>query len=269
METPQIEPLKRALSQKAGQLEEIPQPVDAQRGASPETMEANPFRLLRAEEIECRVARISEKGLSLLLFKDARVDQKLLDETFTPFGWKRIHQSIDGNLYCTVSIWDPQKRQWIEKQDVGAASYAEKEKGQASDSFKRACFNWGLGRELYTAPFIWIPAEKTSIRKNGDRWITSDRFAVHTMACNERREIIALTIVNQNGVLVFEKQSAPPLPGITEAQQSLLQQELERTGISLGTVLKRYGLDQLEQMTQALYEKALRSLRKTKDKDAA
>ena len=89
-----------------------------------------------------------------------RADQRLLDEAFTPFGWKRTHQMIDGNLYCTVEIWDREKQQWIGKQDVGTASYSEKEKGQASDSFKRACFNWGIGRELYTTPFIWIPVEK-------------------------------------------------------------------------------------------------------------
>ncbi|GFI30489.1 hypothetical protein IMSAGC013_01879 [Lachnospiraceae bacterium] len=96
---------------------------------------------MQRNEIECRVSAINGKGLSLLLFKDARVDQKILDEAFTPFGWKRSHQSIDGNLYCTVEIWDEYKSQWIAKQDVGTVSYSEKEKGQASDSFKRACFN--------------------------------------------------------------------------------------------------------------------------------
>ena len=109
----------------------------------------NMIRLLRADEIECRVSTISEKGVSLLLYKDARVDQRILDETFTPLGWQRTHQSIDGNLYCTVSIWDDAKRQWIAKQDVGTMGYTEKEKSQASDSFKRACFNIGIGRELY------------------------------------------------------------------------------------------------------------------------
>ena len=135
-------------------------------------------RLLRADEIECRVSTINERGLSLLLYKDARVDQKILDETFTPFGWKRTHQIIDGNLYCTVEIWDAGKCQWIAKQDVGTTSYSEKEKGQASDSFKRACFNWGVGRELYTAPFIWIPAEKVSIQKKDNKYVTYDRFYV-------------------------------------------------------------------------------------------
>ncbi len=118
------------------------------------------IRLLRADEIECRVSVINEKGLSLLLYKDARVDQKILDETFGAFGWKRSHQSIEGNLYCTVEILDKESGQWVAKQDVGTMNYSEKEKSQASDSFKRACFNWGIGRELYTAPFIWIRQEK-------------------------------------------------------------------------------------------------------------
>ena len=55
------------------------------------------IRLLHADEIECRIASASEYGVSLVLYKDARVDQKILDETFTPFGWKRSHQMIEGN----------------------------------------------------------------------------------------------------------------------------------------------------------------------------
>ena len=108
------------------------------------------IRLLRADEIECRIGTINEKGLSLLLYKDARADMKILDETFGIFGWKRTHQSIDGNLYCTVEIWDSEKQSWIAKQDVGTVSYTEKEKGQASDSFKRACVSVDIGRELYS-----------------------------------------------------------------------------------------------------------------------
>lgn len=98
-------------------------------------------RLLKADEIECRAASVSDKGVSLLLYKDARVDQKILDETFGAFGWKRSHQCIDGNLYCTVEIRDQKTGEWIAKQDVGTTGYSEKEKSQASDSFKRACFN--------------------------------------------------------------------------------------------------------------------------------
>lgn len=92
------------------------------------------FRPLRADEIDCRIATISDKGLSLLLYKDARVDMRLLDEVVGPLNWKRSHQMIGDNLYCTLEVWDEEKKQWISKQDVGTESFTEKEKGQASDS---------------------------------------------------------------------------------------------------------------------------------------
>lgn len=90
-------------------------------------MEQSLVRLLKADEIECRVSVINEKGVSLLLYKDARVDQRILDETFGAFGWKRSHQCIDGTLYCTVEVFDKETKQWIAKQDVGTMGYAEKE----------------------------------------------------------------------------------------------------------------------------------------------
>lgn len=120
------------------------------------------FRKLRADEIECRVGREKKKpdgsveGCSILLYKDARCDMRLLDEVVGQMNWKREHRSIDGRLYCTVSIYDKERGEWVSKEDVGVESRTEAEKGQASDAFKRACFNWGIGRELYTAPFIWI-----------------------------------------------------------------------------------------------------------------
>ena len=153
------------------------------------TMEKEWIRLLNAEEIECRISTISAKGLSLLLYKDARVDQRILDESFGPFGWKRSHQCIDGNLYCTVEILNKQTNEWIPKQDVGKVGFAEKEKSQASDSFKRACFNWGIGRELYSAPFIWIPADKVQIQQKDGKYICYDRFKVSAIEYNDNREI--------------------------------------------------------------------------------
>jgi hypothetical protein len=95
-------------------------------------MEQKAIRLLNANEIECRVGMISEKGLSLLLYKDARVDMKILDEVYGANNWQRSHELIGGNLYCTVSIWDDGKKQWISKMDVGTKSHAEKEKGKAT-----------------------------------------------------------------------------------------------------------------------------------------
>ena len=231
------------------------------------------IRLLRANEIECRVSTISEKGISLLLYKDARVDQKILDETFTPFGWKRSHQSIDGNLYCIVEIYDEDKKEWVSKQDVGVISYSEKEKGQASDSFKRACFNWGIGRELYSAPFIWIPANKVNIQPKGDKYITYDRFKVQYITYNEQREIDSLVIVNESGNLVYEKRgkvaNLPVQPLLSDQQKKELEVELERTGVALETVLKRYKLESLDKMTEEIYEKAMKSLKRSKEKQAA
>lgn len=113
-------------------------------------------RTLKADEIECRVGTINGKGCSLLLYKDARVDMKILDETYGVGNWQRTHEVINGNLFCTIEIWNDRINQWVKKQDVGTESYTEKEKGEASDSFKRAGFNVGIGRELYTSPFIWI-----------------------------------------------------------------------------------------------------------------
>ncbi|MBQ1977197.1 MAG: hypothetical protein II225_00440 [Ruminococcus sp.] len=119
-------------------------------------MEKLEFRTLFADEIECRIGTVTDKGVSLLMYKDARVDMRLLDEVVGCMNWKREHELINGNLFCTVSIYDREAQQWVSKQDVGVESNTEKEKGQASDAFKRACFNWGIGRELYTCPFVWI-----------------------------------------------------------------------------------------------------------------
>lgn len=116
----------------------------------------NKPRLLKADEIECRVGTINAKGCSLLLYKDARVDMKILDETYGVGNWQRTHEVINDNLFCTIEVWNDRINQWVKKQDVGTESYTEKEKGEASDSFKRAGFNVGIGRELYTSPFIWI-----------------------------------------------------------------------------------------------------------------
>lgn len=161
------------------------------------------IRLLKADEIECRIGMVKEgKGISLLLYKDARADMKILDETFGMFGWEREHEVIDGNLYCTVRVWDDNNKRWISKQDVGTESNTEKEKGQASDSFKRACFNFGIGRELYTAPFIWIPVSK-GYNKN-------EKFKVKEIGYNENREINKLVIVDSKGKEAFRMGNSYP-----------------------------------------------------------
>lgn len=158
------------------------------------------FRNLKSDEIDVRVASINEKGLSLLLYKDARVDQDILDETVGPFNWQRKHTRDNAN--CIVALWDDNKKQWIEKEDTGTESYTEKEKGLASDSFKRACFNWGIGRELYTSPFIYIPADKCKIEQRNGKYITYDKFYVDAIEITDK-VITGLSIKNNKNVRVF------------------------------------------------------------------
>ena len=110
------------------------------------------FRKLRADEIDVRVQSCTEKGAILLLYKDARADMNILDETVGAMNWKREHTRDNQN--CIVSLWNDTIKQWISKEDTGTESNTEKEKGLASDSFKRACFNWGIGRELYTTGLV-------------------------------------------------------------------------------------------------------------------
>ena len=162
------------------------------------------FRDLTADDIECRPAIVTEKGLTLLLYKDARVDMDILDETVGPMNWQRAHGRDNAN--CVVSIYDSEKGIWVSKEDTGTESNTEKEKGLASDSFKRACFNWGIGRELYTAPFIWITNSQCSITtdpKTG-KFTTKDKFDVARIEIVDKK-ITFLAILNQKtGEIVFE-----------------------------------------------------------------
>ena len=159
------------------------------------------FRLLKADEISCRVNQINDKGLTLLLYKDARVDMDILDETVGCMNWKKEYTRDNRN--CIVSIWDEEKKEWISKEDTGTESNNEAEKGLASDSFKRACVNWGIGRCLYTAPFIYIPASKVEITPKGNKFTTYDKFHVEAIKYDKNRNIIALAIKNQNNKRVY------------------------------------------------------------------
>jgi hypothetical protein len=168
------------------------------------------FRDLTADDIECRVQQVKEKGLVLLLYKNARVDMNILDETVGAANWQREHYECKGNLFCRVGIKDFKTDQWVWKSDCGVESNTEAEKGEASDSFKRACFNWGIGRELYTSPFIWIPADKCDIKDTGKKdkngkpiFACYDKFAVEKIIIENKR-ITALAIKNvTKGVRAF------------------------------------------------------------------
>ena len=174
------------------------------------------FRTVKAEEIDVRVASIDKSWCTLLLYKDARVDQNILDETVGQLNWQRHHNRDNAN--CIVSIWDEEKKQWVEKEDTGVESFSQAEKGLASDSFKRACFNWGIGRELYTAPSIFVLPRKDmgKLRKpdeepnefflgtNG-KYTTKTKFYVDYIDYDENRNISDLLIRDHKGNPRFEQ----------------------------------------------------------------
>ena len=175
------------------------------------------IRLLGKEDIDVRVAQTlagnNKVRVSLLLYKNARVDMKILDELFTPMGWKRSHKMIGDRLYCQVEVWDSEKKEWICKEDVGVESNTEAEKGQASDSFKRACVNWGIGRELYTAPRIVVELKENEYTKDQNNrikvWAT---FSVKSIGYDTKsRTITSLVIQDKfgNDRFVMGQESQP------------------------------------------------------------
>lgn len=221
------------------------------------------FRKLYASEIECRVAKVTERGCSLLLYKDARVDQHLLDEHVGTMNWQRKHEIIGGNLYCSVGIYDADKKEWIWKQDVGKESNAEKEKGQASDSFKRACFNWGIGRELYTAPFIWV-TDFEKATKNGKMTVASnEKFTVQKITYNGNM-IDELIIVNSAGKQVYptakrtykeENKQEETLVQQLEKKTvkeilKMVDEEVQRTGKNIAPFLNYFQVESMEKLTK-------------------
>lgn len=161
------------------------------------------FRTLRPDEIECRVKQITNDYLVILLYKNSRVDMDLLDETVGPMNWRRGHCRENAN--CIVSIYDTDKKEWVPKEDTGTESNTEAAKGLASDSFKRACVNWGIGRELYSAPRIYVRTSDCKVEqgRNG-KPVCKDSFSVSRINYNDARKIEQLELVNdRTGKVVF------------------------------------------------------------------
>lgn len=124
------------------------------------------FRNLKPDEIDVRINQIASNYCTMLLYKDARCDMNILDETVGATNWKREHTRENAN--CIVSIYDSEKKEWVSKEDTGTESFSEAEKGLASDSFKRACVNWGIGRELYSSPSIITFPRQDMVAKGKD-----------------------------------------------------------------------------------------------------
>lgn len=224
----------------------------------------NLFRDLKADEVECRIGTVvKDKGVSLLLYKDARCDMAILDETFTPFGWQRDHFELKGNIYCKVGI-KADNGEWIWKADCGKESYTESEKGEASDSFKRACVNWGIGRELYTSPFIWVKWENCDIDAKGK---PKNNFKVSHMAVSDKR-ITELEIVSSKGETVFKmgaKGKNVCKTGKTTKARAI-ESIAEKKGVTVSQLLKRYKVKTLDDLTQEQTDSCISGLSKMQDK---
>lgn len=179
------------------------------------------FRNLRADEIECRVGTISDKGFTLLLYKDARCDMNILDETGVV--WTRRHYECKGNLFCEVGIYDSDLKQFVYRSDCGTESNTEKEKGEASDSFKRACVNWGIGRELYTSPFIYIKGNVTKNERTGKVVPTFKSMKVVEIGYSDDGKRITRLVISGDGDIIFEhgrKSATQAAPAADSAEKS-------------------------------------------------
>ena len=237
----------------------------------------NEIRTLKADEIECRIGTINGKGCTLLLYKDARVDMKILDETYGAGNWQRTHEVINDNLFCTIELWNDKIKQWVKKQDVGTESYTEKQKGEASDSFKRAGFNVGIGRELYTSPFIWItpkadmkPYNTKDFKGNEanefyliaeNRYTTKTTFKVTEIGYDNNKQINKLTIVDHKGnkrfYMIPEEEQQEALELVTK-----LNELLDETGTDRDKFYKYYKVSSNIEMTLEQLRDAVDRLRK-------
>lgn len=222
------------------------------------------FRLLRADEIDCRVSTCNQWGVGLLLYKDARCDQNILDETVGAMNWQRHHSRDNAN--CIVSIWDGDKEQWIEKEDTGKESNTEAEKGLASDSFKRACFNWGIGRELYTAPNMFVRKKDLDSLEEFEwqgkkKYTTKDTFTVTDIEYLDGK-IVYVKVLNQKTgneiefgqpAQVQAEQKQIEKATISEVKVKALQARCEKDGVDPEKILKLYKVASLADLTELKY----------------
>lgn len=242
--------------------------------------EIKKIRALRADEIELRVGQVTEKGCTLLLYKDARCDKRILDETFGINGWANCYSEIKGNLYCSIMILDKSTDMWIQKQDCGVESNTEKEKGEASDAFKRAAFNIGIGRELYTKIFIFlkVPTKVRTRKVNGkdetvlvngrkvydlenpyEKWHVSD---IRTNIEKEKIEYLQISDSNNNVVFTYGKPEIEKKTEKKEEATTLITEEQRKRLVAIANgnnevakrVLERYGYDHSSKIKVQDYE---------------
>lgn len=236
------------------------------------------FRGLYPDEIDLRVGNVSVKGATLLLYKNARVDMTLLDQVVGPLGWQRDHKEVKGNMYCGIGI--DNGKDWVWKWDCGTESNTEAEKGESSDSFKRAAFNWGLGRELYTAPVVFIPCEtvpdgnKYKLKNKYEFWDTNVSKIEYEEKDGARR--ISYLEITRKGKVIFKWQSDTEIREMmaegeikyaTPSEKDGLKALCKQKGVTQRWMLTAIGIDPDNpgNMTQAQYGNAMNILMELPD----
>lgn len=241
------------------------------------------FRGLRADEIDLRVGTVGAKGVTMLLYKDARCDMNILDETYGAEFWQRDHKQVKENMFCGVGVWNKALAQWIWKWDCGTESNTEKEKGEASDSFKRACFNLGIGRELYTGGLIFISCKT---KPNGSKHELENKFEFSGARVskivysedNNKREIVGLEISDKSGNVIFKKgaSSVANQKDIPEAEKVDVNRKInsteaaaikglaERVNADVPKMLEVYNVKSLDDLTLGQWNEAQAFLNRKK-----
>lgn len=230
------------------------------------------FPALTAQDVEARVGQCNEKGATLLLYKDARCDMRLLDKAVGPERWQCRYEVVKDNLFCSVGI--EFGGEWVWKQDVGVESNMEAQKGEASDAFKRACFKWGIGRELYTAPFIWVPAPAyTPAKGRNGKPTTYDRFSVERMEVSDgkitdlsiRNDKTGKTVFSMKGGMAVNDAGERPLRERTISKIRMLDAKADDLGMGcdiaeltstamFGAEVESLAQEQLNELGRALTE---------------
>ncbi len=228
-------------------------------------MEKLTFRNLKADEIEIRVGQESKNKdkFSLLLYKNARVDMSLLDEIVGQGNWQREHKILGDDIYCRVGIYNKDRNEWVWFEDAGSSGNVEPEKSKATSSFKRACVSVGIGRELYSAPKIWINTTENNQPKG-------ENYSVQSIGYNEKREITKLTIANDKtgeivysypkGAKVSQNGAKQPKNDIREdlqAPDTITEEDLKQIELYLATIkgnqMKEYAFNEYLTKTFNVY----------------
>lgn len=227
------------------------------------------FRVLKADEIEVKVKQVGAKGAVALLYKTARTDMQLLDEVVGAFNWETDYKEIKGNLYCGIGVFDEKRNTIVWKWDCGTESREDGEgnekKGEASDAFKRAGFKWGIGRELYTSPFIFLNVET---EKDGNKWRLSDKFITFEVKSIDYNNgaISSVVITDSKGKVVYQTSGNPN----TERKQKTdkpankklqIDTDLHLAGVDIQNIAKYFGVT-LDKLTDEMKTMALKQKRK-------